>query len=143
MTIQTIEEIQQINEVNSRIVSLYCAYTKQKGIHYNEFLMYYILLEGKKTQKELSQRTHLIKQTVNNIIQAMKQEGYVDFQEVPHNNKQKYVVLTILGETKAHEIIDSVLEIEKRCVDKMGKENLEQLIRLSNQFANTLKEEMK
>lgn len=143
MTKQISKQMQQINQANARILNLYCAWVKTKGINYNEFLMYYILLEGAKTQKELSLRSHLIKQTVNNIIQSMKEKGYVVFHEDQDNHKKKLVVLTQEGEKKAHEITDELIDIENRVVEKLGEKQLAQFIALSNALANTLEEEMK
>lgn len=143
MTKQISKQMQQINQANARILNLYCAWVKTKGINYNEFLMYYILLEGAKTQKELSLRSHLIKQTVNNIIQSMKENGYVVFHEDQDNHKKKLVVLTQEGEKKAHEITDELIDIENRVVEKLGEKQLAQFIALSHALANTLEEEMK
>ena len=71
---RTIEKISQsiadINQANSRVINLYCEWVKAKGL-------LYILLEGNKTQKQLSLRTHLIKQTVNNIVKSMMEDGFV------------------------------------------------------------------
>ena len=51
---QISKEIATINQANARVINLYCGWVKSKGMNYNEFLIYYVLLEGNKTQKELS-----------------------------------------------------------------------------------------
>jgi DNA-binding MarR family transcriptional regulator len=140
---QISKEIATINQANARIINLYCEWVKSKGMNYNEFLIYYVLLEGNKTQKELSLRTHLIKQTVNNIVKTMLLDGYVILQDNPVDGREKYVVLTEKGNKKAHLVADELIEIENRVVEKMGKEVVQQLGNLSILFGNILEEEMK
>ncbi len=137
------QSIAEFNEASSQVVSLYCEWVKSKGMNYNEFLMYYILLEGNKTQKQLSMRTHLIKQTVNNIVKSMLENGFVILKENPDNYKEKYVELTEKGRKKAHEVADEIIEIENRTVRKMGEDKIQQLVSLSQMFGDILKEEMK
>lgn len=136
------EEIARINQANARVINLYCAWVKKKGMNYNEFLMYYTLLEGKKTQKQLSERTHLIKQTVNNIVKQMESQGYVRFEDSTENYKEKYVVLTEKGFQKAHAVADELITIENSTVARMGKDRIELLGSLSVLFGNMLEEEM-
>ncbi len=144
---RTIEKIAQsiadINQANSRVTNLYCEWVKAKGMNYNEFLMYYILLEGNKTQKQLSLRTHLIKQTVNHIVKSMMEDGFVVLKENPENYREKYVELTEEGRKKAHEVADELIEIENRAVEKMGEEKIRELGNLSRLFGDILKDEMK
>ncbi len=140
---QISQEIKNINQANSKIINLYCAWVKSKGMNYNEFLIYYVLLEGNKTQKELSLRTHLIKQTVNNIVKNMILYGDVKFENHPNNYKEKYVVLTEKGKKKAHLVADELIKIENKTVNRMGVDKMQQLGDLSALFGNLLEEEMK
>lgn len=143
MTKKISQEIIAVNQANARIINIYCRWVKNKGMNYNEFLIYYTLLENKQTQKQLSLRTHLIKQTVNNIIKQMEAEGYVVFEDNPDAYREKYVVLTEKGNERAHEIADALIEVENKAVKKIGKEKLKQLAEISVLFGDVLEEEMK
>lgn len=136
------QSIAELNQANAGITNLYCAWVKAKGMNYNEFLVYYVLLEGSRTQKQLSLRTHLIKQTINNIVKTMLENGFVTLKENPDNYREKYVELTEEGRKKAHEIADELIEIENRAVERMGEEKVKELGNLSRLFGDILKDEM-
>ena len=136
------QEIVNINQVNAHIINLYCKWVKDKGINYHTFLVYYALLERKMTQKELSLRTHLIKQTINNIVKQMLERKEIYFEDIPNNKKEKYVVLTKKGEKAAHQVTDDLIEVEHRVVTKVGKEKLQELYTLSQIFDRAMEEEM-
>ena len=136
-------EISLINQTNARIINLYCEWVKKRDMNYNEFLMYYILLEGSRTQKELSLRSHLIKQTVNNIIRSMMHDGYVVLKENPNNYREKIVELTEKGKEKAHQVVDEMIEIENRAVKRFGEDEIKKFGEYDVRFAKILEEEMK
>lgn len=140
---QTNSYIKEINEITAQIIELYESWAKQKNIQYSHFLVLYVLIEQEKvTQKQLSERCHLIKQTVNVITKNLLNEGYISFEQSPDNKKEKLITLTRTGYLYAHSVVDELLEIEEAVAEKAGTETLQLLISSNRTFKEILQKEM-
>lgn len=135
--------IQKINQNNAEITELYEQWAKQKGIQYSHFLVLYALVENDNiTQKQISERTHLIKQTVNVIIQSFQKKGYITLAQDTDNRKEKRIFLTDEGKVFAHSIIDEILTLEEKVAEQMGSQALQQMANVTELFKETLQKEM-
>lgn len=138
------EYISQINHVNAKIINLYEQWVKQKGIQYSHFLVLYALIEEEKmTQKQIGERCHLIKQTVNAIVKSLQAEEYITLEKSENNKKEKWISLTDKGNAYAHSIIDDLFLIEESVSKRVGKQQLETMIEINHQFKDILEDEMK
>lgn len=135
--------LNELNQANSRVITLYCEWCKNKGINYHTFIVIYALYEKDgRTQKELSQRTHLIKQTINNIIKSLDAEGYLRIENSKDNYKEKLISLNEKGKKYAKEVLNELLEIESKVTKEMSEEKIQEMADLSNQFGDLLQKYM-
>lgn len=133
----------KLNQANSRIITLYCEWCKNKGLNYHTFIVLYALYEQDgRTQKELSSRTHLIKQTVNNIIKSLDNEGYLTIQTSSTNYKEKQISLNPKGKKYAKEVLNELLEIENKVTKQMSEKRIEEMAELSQEFGDLLQKYM-
>lgn len=135
--------LEDLNAANSRIINLYCQWVKKKGINYNTFLVLYVLYASDGvSQKYLSSRCHIIKQTVNNIVKSLDEAGYLKVETSSNNYKEQSITLNTKGKKYAKSILSELLEIEEHVVTRFGKENISQMAELSIQFGDLLQKEM-
>jgi len=82
------------------------------------------LIYGKKpTIAEITKKVNISRQATHKNIKLLDSKGLITINKVEHNNKNKYLELTSLGESC---YLDSRLmkaSIEKDIVDKIGPEN--------------------
>ena len=68
-------------ELNCAVIQfrgLYAAWAKRHGISYNEMLVYYTIRDqGYCTQKQICDSYLLPRQTINHVIAAMRQAGWL------------------------------------------------------------------
>lgn len=135
--------LNDLNQANSRIITLYCDWCKKKGLNYHTFIVLYALYEKDgRTQKELSSRTHLIKQTINNIVKALDSEGYLIIRSSEDNYKEKCISLNEKGRKYADGVLKELLKIEDAVIKEMGEKKIQEMADLSKHFGNLLQKNM-
>lgn len=135
--------LNELNQANSRIITLYCEWCKKKGLNYHTFIVIYALYEKDgRTQKELSARTHLIKQTINNIVKSLDSDGYLTIKNSPDNYKEKLISLNEKGKKYAKGVLNELLEIEAKVTKEMSEEKIQEMADLSKQFGDLLQKYM-
>jgi DNA-binding MarR family transcriptional regulator len=102
------------------ISTLYADFAKEAGLSYaSMYVLYFIYREGETcTQKIISEKTFLPKQTVNAIITAFLKQKLVELSEMQDDRRTKFVKLTKSGKKYADKIIPKIINAE---IDAMGK----------------------
>jgi DNA-binding MarR family transcriptional regulator len=108
---------------------IYEEWAKSQGLSSNSLLIlesfYY---DGDQcTQKSISQKWMIPKQTINTILKEFESKGYVEFHSLPEDKRNKLIQLTSKGREFTETIISRLLEKEKYVVEQMGLENIKNM----------------
>ena len=111
----------------SNVIYEECA--KSQGLSSNSLLIlesfYY---DGDQcTQKSISQKWMIPKQTINTILKEFESKGYVELHSLPEDKRNKLIQLTPKGKEFTETIISRLLEKEKYVVEQMGLENIKNM----------------
>lgn len=104
----------------------YEEWSKEQGLSSNGVLFLYSFFEGDGvcTQKSISQRWCIPKQTVNTILKDFSKNGYVEMVSAPDDKRNKLIRLTESGKAYAENIIEKLREKELHVMKEMGLENM-------------------
>ncbi len=92
------------------------------------------------TQKDISQRTHLPKQTVNSIVTALYREGLVELCELPEDRRTKKIFLTEAGQAYADRVLSPVRLAEQSAISQFSREELSVLLALMKRYADSYRD---
>lgn len=108
---------------------LYSAWAASRNINYYLMLVLYTL-DGQKsmTQKKICICTGLTKQTVNSVIRALKEEGYVELIPGYEDRREKQVKLTEKGIGYSRRLVAPLRELESRALTIMGSDRVKQMV---------------
>ncbi len=117
--------------INSAIIKfrgLYSQWSSAHGIGYHEMLVLYSVREqGFCTQKQLCESYLLPKQTIHNVISAMRACGMLEIDEAHSRGREKAFALTDAGRAWAAPLLKSLDAVESRALALMGADNLARL----------------
>ena len=94
------------------------------------------------TQKELCGLMHLPKQTVNNLIRAFVEKGYIELEPAPSDHRAKVIRLTPEGRHYVEHVNDTIGSIEKRAFTALGEEQRRNDIKVQEAFYRAVCEEI-
>ena len=108
--------------------AMYEEWSKTQGLSSNGILMLYSLCEEEScTQKSISQKWGIPKQTVNTILKDFQEKGYVEMVSQPEDKRNKMIQLTETGKTYAEQIIGKLHRKELHMMNKIGLEAMKDL----------------
>lgn len=135
-------QIQLIREVNRAVIQfrgIYSAWSKKHNISYNEMLVLYTIRdEGFCTQKQICDSYLLPRQTMNHVFSKMRSEGIIQEDAEHSAGKEKAFVLTEKGKIFAAPLLDSMNRVELHAAELMGKEKIETMTALVQEFDQAL-----
>ena len=136
------ESLRLINDVNKAIIQcrgVYSAWSSAHGISYHEMLVLYTIREyGYCTQKMICDSYILPKQTIHNVISAMRESGMLVYDAERSKGREKAFALSGKGEAYAAELLRSLDVIEEHALAALGKEKLQTLTELLFAFDSAL-----
>lgn len=106
--------------------AMYEEWSKLHGLSSNGVLVLYSFCEGDGvcTQKSISQKWCIPKQTVNTILKDFQSKGYIEMVSMEEDKRNKLVRLTESGKTYAEDIIGKLHEREIYVMEKLGSEKM-------------------
>ena len=135
-------QIQLIREVNRAVIQfrgIYSAWSKNHNISYNEMLVLYTIRdEGFCTQKQICDSYLLPRQTMNHVFSKMRIDGIIQEDAEHSAGKEKAFVLTEKGKIYAAPLLDSMNRVELHAAELMGKEKIETMTALVQEFDQAL-----
>ncbi len=135
---------QQMDNIAVHITSitqLYHECAKLQGMSYNTLMVLGALRHKQNcTQKQIAQQWGLPKQSVNTIIKKLQAEQYVELLE-GRNNKEKLVQFTDKGKAFADSVLEPILAMEERVLQRIGEEQSRQFENTTAKFAQFFQEE--
>ncbi len=105
--------------------AMYEEWAKTQGLSSNGVLVLYSFCEEEAcTQKIISQKWCIPKQTVNTILKDFLKKGYVEMFSMPEDKRNKLICLTDSGKKYADEVMNRLHEKEMYVMEKMGLDSI-------------------
>ncbi len=135
------QQMDMINIHIGKITKLYHECAKLHGISYNTMMILLALRQYQScTQKQIAEEWGMPKQSVNTIIKKLQAEQYIEFAQ-GRNNKEKLVIFTDKGNAYADSVLESILDMEVRILQRIGEEDSRKLEQTTEKFAQFFQEE--
>lgn len=108
---------------------MYEEWAKEQGLSMNGYLILYSFYDENDeiTQKSISQKWMIPKQTVNTILKDYMQKGWVEAVSMPEDKRNKILKLTEAGKSYADEIIGKLQEKELFVMQELGIDNISKM----------------
>ena len=106
---------------------VYEEWAKSHGMSANSLLILEALYDGICTQKEISQKWCIPKQTINTILKDLEAQGYLELTAMEQDKRNKQIELTSKGRLFADRIITQVQEKELYVIRQMGLERMKSM----------------
>ena len=105
---------------------MYEEWSKEQGLSMNGYLILYSFYdeEDAPTQKSISQKWMIPKQTVNTILKDYMNQGLIEAVSMPEDKRNKILKLTESGKAYADKIIGKLQEKEFFVMQEMGIEDM-------------------
>ena len=86
------EKAKRFCNMRQGLEMIYDYYARSVGISYTTLFVLNLISQHEVcTQKIICERTMLPKQTVNNVIKKLTEQGYLQLEEIPDNSKSKRI----------------------------------------------------
>lgn len=123
------EQLQKYYALWREYNATYEHWAKEHGLSLNSIMVLYSFYEDRETctQKTISQKWVIPKQTVNAILKDFEKQEFVEFVPMAEDRRNKYIQLTETGKQYVNTIISELRKIELSVVKQMGFECMESL----------------
>ncbi len=138
------DQLEQLNQQIKEFVGIYHTAMTRSGISENEFWIWYALLimGGDHAQQDLCGMWSLSKQTVNNIVTRMVQDGYVTLEVVPGTRNRKVIRLTEAGRAYGERLVTPISLGELRAYARISEEERNTCSMVLDKYIGFLREEL-
>lgn len=126
--------------LRDRQYAVYAKYAKKYGLTANELFVLDVLWftpEGC-TQKEMSDRMSVNKQTINAIITRFFNRGFLSYAEVAEDRRNKRIVLTNSGKFYVKNIIPPAADAENLAMSDISIEMARELVKITDIFTQKM-----
>lgn len=108
---------------------VYGEWAKIHDLSINGLLVLSAVYEGRKdcTQKKISQRWMIPKQTTNMVLKEFEKKGFVKLLPSDEDKRNKRICFTPSGKAYADTIISQLRQVELSVVEEMGLERVKQM----------------
>ena len=122
MNEQSLNELHRFYSLWRENNAIYDKWAKAHGLSSNELLFLYSLYEADNhcTQREISQRWFIPKQTINTILKDFERKGYVKLSSSADDKRNKLIRLTPTGMGYAKSIIEELRAKELYVMQEIG-----------------------
>lgn len=139
MKIKTLKQLNDVNRAVIKFRGFSAAWSAEHHIGYNEMLILYTIREkGYCIQKQICDSYLLPRQTINNVITALRKDGILTISEEHSIGREKAFILTQKGSDYFRPFLDSLNAVESRAVELLGAEKLEKLTELMLEYDQAL-----
>ena len=138
------KRLMAITMVWSKINGYYNQWMQENNIKgFQGQILLALLVDNDMTQKEISEKFQMPKQSVNNVIRDLEKKEFVRLEQSTDDNRKKIVTLTTKGREYAENAIAPFSNLDKKVFKRMGKEAFQTLMDGLNAYENALKEEIR
>ena len=123
--------------------AVYSRCAKQHDLTTNELFVLDILWFAPEgcTQTEICERLSSNKQTIAAIVTRFWKKGYIVYEEVMEDRRNKRIRFTEAGRTYAGAIIPPAAEAENLAMAELGLENLTRLVNLTTRLTESMEKQ--
>lgn len=122
-------DVKKVWESWGQASALYTEWAAARNINpYRLFVLYAIDGDEALTQRTIADFTGLSKQTVNTVIRALRDEGYVTLSAGSVDRREKHVRLTDEGAAYAKELLTPLYKLESTVVEMIGAERIREMM---------------
>lgn len=123
--------------------ALYARYAETRRVSYSELMVLYALSEGEAlTQREVSLRCELTKQTVNQVVKKFREAGWLVLTGDAADRRRKVITLTEAGARQAEAVAGPLRAMEARVGRRVGWKRLAAMKETSDRFNRYFAEEL-
>ena len=116
-------------EVWGRSDALYNRWAAAHGVNnYRLFVLYVLDNHPGATQKAIADHAGLPKQTVNTVVRALRDEGYVTLSPASGDRREKNASLTPAGQTYARALLEPLYALEDTVFARMGDARVQEMM---------------
>lgn len=135
-------ELQRYYTLWKDCTAMYEEWSKDQGLSSNGVFVLYSFYEGDGTctQKMISEKWCIPKQTVNTILKDFQKKGYVEMVSMPEDKRNKLIRLTKSGKLFADDIIGKLHKKEIYVIEKMGLNNIKNMNNNTELFIRLFRE---
>lgn len=133
------------NQFTKELDGLYHLYARRSGLADTAFWILYSIEESQSvyTQKELCEAWSYSRQTVNSALKKLEAQEIIELVPLPDNRKNKQIVLTESGKALVEQVIAPLIEAEKNVFVKLGDQDADEFLRLTQRHLELFHEEIK
>lgn len=120
------KELTRYYSIWQEINYIYDEWAKSHGISVSYLLVLAAIDEAQDecTQKKISQRYMIPKQTVNAALKDLEQKGYVVLHPMLKDKRNKQISFTEIGQAYADSILNELRRVELSAIEKIGSERM-------------------
>lgn len=135
--------LKTFNKMYKQFNDIYREAALHFGISNTVFDILYVICElgSGCQQKDICEATYIPKQTVNSAIRNLQQDGMIRLE--PGKGRGMKIYLTKKGAEWTKEIMEPVINMEKKSFEILGEDTTEQLLELYGRYIAILNEQMK
>ena len=124
-----IEELNRYYAVWQETNYVHAEWAKAHGISVSRLLALTAIDEGGDdcTQKKISQRWLIPKQTINMVLKDFENRKFVELLPMQGDKRNKRIKFTAAGREYAHTILNELRKVELSIIQKMGIERMHRL----------------
>ena len=116
-------------EVWGRSDALYNRWAAAHGVNnYRLFVLYVLDNHPGATQKAIADHAGLPKQTVNTVVRALRDEGYVTLSPASGDRREKNASLTSAGQAYARALLEPLYALEDAIFARMGDARVQEMM---------------
>lgn len=116
-------------EVWGRSDALYNRWAAAHGVNnYRLFVLYVLDNHPGATQKAIADHAGLPKQTVNTVVRALRDEGYVTLSPASGDRRENNASLTPAGQTYARALLEPLYALEDAVFARMGDTRVQEMM---------------
>lgn len=125
-----LEHLNKYYDVWLEYNNVYEEWAKAHGLSVNSLLVLCAIHDSGDdcTQKKISQRWHIPKQTINMVYKDFERKGFVELFPLPADKRNKVIRFTKAGKEYADAIIAKLRKVELSVIEEIGVERMQQLI---------------
>lgn len=140
---EIINLIKEFDQLQKKLDSIYNRIAKYSGLSDTAFWIIYTIKNEEETykQKDLCNMWFYSKQTINSSLKKLEEQNIIQLIGVPENKKDKKVVLTEYGKQLAKELIEPVIEIEKKSLENIQERR--EFLNLFKKYIEIMEKETK
>lgn len=127
--VEFMEQLNQYYAIWQECNCMYEEWAKANGLSVNCLLVLSAIYDGKEdcTQKKISQRWMVPKQTVNMILKDLEKQGLVELRPMQEDKRNKVICFTQEGKEYANTIMSKLRKVEMNAINEIGIERMKRL----------------